>query len=593
MKKQAGQKEIIKKVLEYIRPQWFRVLLSLLMAVISVALTLYLPVLTGRVVDHILGPGKVEFTEIIAILRTMLIAILLTAAAQWIMNIANNRIVYTVTRSIREEAFQKIEILPLKYLDGHSTGEIVSRIIADVDQFADGLLMGFTQLFTGVATIVGTLFFMLAVNAGITVVVVVLTPISLFVANFIAKRTYSMFKLQSATRGEQTALINEMIENQKVVQAYGQEKKVQTRFDEINGRLEKYSLRAIFFSSITNPATRFVNSLVYTGVGLTGAFAAVRGVMTVGQLSAFLSYANQYTKPFNEISGVITELQNAIACAGRVFELIDEEPQIPDPEPEKPLPEDDMGHVSLEHVAFSYTPEKKLIEDFNLDVKKGEMVAIVGPTGCGKTTLINLLMRFYDVDSGSIRIGGTDIRDMKRETLRSGFGMVLQDTWLRSGTIRDNIRMGRPTATDEEIIQAAKEAHAHSFIRRLPEGYDTMITENGGNLSQGQKQLLCIARVMLALPPMLILDEATSSIDTRTEIRIQKAFNTLMEGRTSFIVAHRLSTIRNADVILVMRDGNIVEQGTHKELLARNGFYAEIYNSQFVNTSSEQQQHAK
>ena len=593
MKKHAGQKEIIKKVLEYIRPQWFRVLLSLLMAVISVALTLYLPVLTGRVVDHILEPGKVEFTEIIAILRTMLIAILLTAAAQWIMNIANNRIVYTVTRSIREEAFQKIEILPLKYLDGHSTGEIVSRIIADVDQFADGLLMGFTQLFTGVATIVGTLFFMLSVNAGITVVVVVLTPISLFVANFIAKRTYSMFKLQSATRGEQTALINEMIENQKVVQAYGQEKKVQTRFDEINGRLEKYSLRAIFFSSITNPATRFVNSLVYTGVGLTGAFAAVRGVMTVGQLSAFLSYANQYTKPFNEISGVITELQNAIACAGRVFELIDEEPQIPDPEPEKPLTEDDMGHVSLEHVAFSYTPEKKLIEDFNLDVKKGEMVAVVGPTGCGKTTLINLLMRFYDVDSGSIRIGGTDIRDMKRETLRSGFGMVLQDTWLRSGTIRDNIRMGRPTATDEEIIQAAKEAHAHSFIRRLPEGYDTMITENGGNLSQGQKQLLCIARVMLALPPMLILDEATSSIDTRTEIRIQKAFNTLMEGRTSFIVAHRLSTIRNADVILVMRDGNIVEQGTHKELLARNGFYAEIYNSQFVNTSSEQQQHAK
>ncbi len=593
MKKQTGQKEIIKKVLEYIRPQWFRVLLSLLMAVISVALTLYLPVLTGRVVDHILGPGKVEFTEIFAILRTMLIAILLTAAAQWIMNIANNRIVYTVTRSIREEAFRKIEILPLKYLDGHSTGEIVSRIIADVDQFADGLLMGFTQLFTGVATIVGTLFFMLSVNAGITVVVVVLTPVSLFVANFIAKRTYSMFKLQSATRGEQTALINEMIENQKVVQAYGQEKKVQTRFDEINGRLEKYSLRAIFFSSITNPATRFVNSLVYTGVGLTGAFAAVRGVMTVGQLSAFLSYANQYTKPFNEISGVITELQNAIACAGRVFELIDEEPQIPDPEPAKPLPEDDMGHVSLEHVAFSYTPEKKLIEDFNLDVKKGEMVAIVGPTGCGKTTLINLLMRFYDVNSGSIRIGGTDIRDMKRETLRSAFGMVLQDTWLRSGTIRDNIRMGRPTATDEEIIQAAKEAHAHSFIRRLPEGYDTMITENGGNLSQGQKQLLCIARVMLALPPMLILDEATSSIDTRTEIRIQKAFNTLMEGRTSFIVAHRLSTIRNADVILVMRDGNIVEQGTHKELLARNGFYAEIYNSQFVNTSSEQQQHAK
>ena len=584
MKKQTGQKEIIKKVLEYIRPQWFRVLLSLLMAVISVALTLYLPVLTGRVVDHILGPGKVEFTEIFAILRTMLIAILLTAAAQWIMNIANNRIVYTVTRSIREEAFRKIEILPLKYLDGHSTGEIVSRIIADVDQFADGLLMGFTQLFTGVATIVGTLFFMLSVNAGITVVVVVLTPVSLFVANFIAKRTYSMFKLQSATRGEQTALINEMIENQKVVQAYGQEKKVQTRFDEINGRLEKYSLRAIFFSSITNPATRFVNSLVYTGVGLTGAFAAVRGVMTVGQLSAFLSYANQYTKPFNEISGVITELQNAIACAGRVFELIDEEPQIPDPEPAKPLPEGDMGHVSLEHVAFSYTPEKKLIEDFNLDVKKGEMVAIVGPTGCGKTTLINLLMRFYDVDGGAIRIEGTDIRDLKRETVRSAFGMVLQDTWLRSGTIRDNIRTGRPDATDEDVIRAAKEAHAHSFIRRLPEGYDTMITENGGNLSQGQKQLLCIARVMLSLPPMLILDEATSSIDTRTEIKIQKAFQAMMKGRTSFIVAHRLSTIRNADVILVMRDGNIVEQGTHKELLEKNGFYAEIYNSQFVST---------
>lgn len=586
MKKQTGQKEIIKKVLAYIRPQWFRVLLSLLMAVISVALTLYLPVLTGQVVDHILGPGQVEFSEIFVILRTMLIAILLTAAAQWVMNIANNRIVYTVTRSIREEAFRKIEILPLKYLDGHSSGEIVSRIIADVDQFADGLLMGFTQLFTGVATIVGTLFFMLSVNPGITVVVVVLTPVSLFVANFIAKRTYSMFKLQSATRGEQTALINEMIENQKVVQAYGQEAKVQSRFDEINGRLEKYSLRAIFFSSITNPATRFVNSLVYTGVGLTGAFSVVRGVMTVGQLSAFLSYANQYTKPFNEISGVITELQNAIACAGRVFELIDEEPQIPDPSPARELPTEDMGHVSLEHVAFSYTPEKKLIEDFNLDVKKGEMVAIVGPTGCGKTTLINLLMRFYDVNSGAIKIGGVDIREMKRETLRSAFGMVLQDTWLRSGTIRDNIRMGRMDATEEEIVQAAKEAHAHSFIRRLPEGYDTMITENGGNLSQGQKQLLCIARVMLALPPMLILDEATSSIDTRTEIRIQKAFNTLMQGRTSFIVAHRLSTIRNADVILVMRDGNIVEQGTHKELLAKNGFYAEIYNSQFVNTGT-------
>ena len=586
MKKQTGQKEIIKKVLEYIKPQGFQVVLALIMAVISVALTLYLPVLTGQVIDHILGPGKVEIAAIFVILRRMLLAILLTAAAQWIMNIANNRIVYTITRNIREEAFRKLEILPLKYLDGHSSGEIVSRIIADVDQFADGLLMGFTQLFTGVATIVGTLFFMLSVNVGITAVVVLLTPISLFVAKFIARRTYSMFRLQSTTRGEQTALINEMIENQKVVQAYGQEEKVQGRFDEINDRLEKYSLRALFFSSITNPATRFVNSLVYTGVGLTGALAAVRGLMTVGQLSAFLSYANQYTKPFNEISGVITELQNAIACAGRVFELIDEEPQIPDPQPAKELPEEDVGHVSLEHVNFSYVPEKSLIRDFNLDVKKGEMVAIVGPTGCGKTTMINLLMRFYDVNSGSIRVGGVDIRDMKRETLRSAFGMVLQDTWLQSGTIRDNIRMGRPEASEEEILQAAKDAHAHSFIRRLPKGYDTVITENGGNLSQGQKQLLCIARVMLALPSMLILDEATSSIDTRTEIRIQKAFNTLMKDRTSFIVAHRLSTIRNADVILVMREGNIVEQGTHKELLAKNGFYAEIYNSQFVNTST-------
>lgn len=583
MKKQTGQKEIMKKVLDYIRPQWLLVLLSLLMAVVSVALTLYLPVLTGNVVDHILGPGKVEFSAIFEIMRTMAAAIVVTAAAQWIMNVCNNKIVYTVTRNIREEAFAKIEILPLKYLDTHSSGDIVSRIIADVDQFADGLLMGFTQLFTGIVTIVGTLFFMLSVNAGITVVVVVLTPVSLLVANFIAKRTYSMFKLQSKTRGEQTALINEMIENQKVVQAYGQEEKVQMRFDEINDRLQKCSLRATFFSSITNPSTRFVNSLVYTAVGLAGAFAAVRGVMTVGQLSAFLSYANQYTKPFNEISGVITELQNAVACAGRVFELIDEEPQIPDPEPAKELPQE-IGRVSISHMNFSYTPEKKLIQDFNLETERGQMIAIVGPTGCGKTTLINLLMRFYDVDSGSIRIEGTDIRDLKRESVRSAFGMVLQDTWLRSGTIRDNIRTGRPDATDEEIIQAAKESHAHSFIRRLPEGYDTMITENGGNLSQGQKQLLCIARVMLCLPPMLILDEATSSIDTRTEIKIQKAFHTMMNGRTSFIVAHRLSTIRNADVILVMRDGNIVEQGTHKELLAKNGFYAEIYNSQFVST---------
>ena len=573
----------MKKVLAYIRPQWLLVLLSLLMAMVSVALTLYLPVLTGRVVDHILGPGNVDFSAIFSIMRVMATAIAVTAAAQWIMNVCNNKIVYTVTRNIREEAFAKIEILPLKYLDTHSSGDIVSRIIADVDQFADGLLMGFTQLFTGIVTIVGTLFFMLSVNPGITVVVVVLTPVSLLVANFIAKRTYSMFKPQSKTRGEQTALINEMIENQKVVQAYGQEEKVQKRFDEINDRLQKYSLRATFFSSITNPATRFVNSLVYTAVGLTGAFAAVRGVMTVGQLSAFLSYANQYTKPFNEISGVITELQNAIACAGRVFELITEEPQIPDPEPAKELPKE-IGRVSISNVSFSYTPEKKLIRDFNLETEKGQMIAIVGPTGCGKTTLINLLMRFYDVDGGAIRIEGTDIRDLKRETVRSAFGMVLQDTWLRSGTIRDNIRTGRPDATDEDVIRAAKEAHAHRFIRRLPEGYDTMITENGGNLSQGQKQLLCIARVMLSLPPMLILDEATSSIDTRTEIKIQKAFQAMMKGRTSFIVAHRLSTIRNADVILVMRDGNIVEQGTHKELLEKYGFYADIYNSQFVST---------
>lgn len=583
--KNSGQKEIIKKVLNYIRPHGAKVLLSLLMAVISVAFTLYLPVLTGQVVDCVIGPGQVSFAEIFGIMKIMAAVILITAAAQWIMNVCNNQIVYAVTRDIREKAFRKIEILPLNYLDTHPSGGMVSRVIADVDQFADGLLMGFTQLFTGVVTIGGTLLFMLSVNAGITLVVVVLTPVSLLVANFIAKRTYSMFRLQSETRGEQTALIDEMIGNQKVVQAYGQEAKVQKRFDEINERLGKYSLRAIFFSSITNPATRFVNSLVYTGVGLTGAFAVVRGMMTVGQLSAFLSYANQYTKPFNEISGVVTELQNALACAGRVFELIEEEPQIPEASPGVPVPKD-CGRVTLENVCFSYTPEKKLIENFNLSVKKGQMAAIVGPTGCGKTTLINLLMRFYDVDSGKISIEGVDIRDASRREVRGSYGMVLQDTWLRSGTIRDNIRMGRPEATEEEVVQAAKEAHAHSFIKRLPEGYDTMITENGGNLSQGQKQLLCIARVMLCLPPMLILDEATSSIDTRTEIRIQKAFHTMMRGRTSFIVAHRLSTIRNADVILVMRDGNIVEQGTHKELLEKNGFYAEIYNSQFVNVQA-------
>ena len=580
MKKQAGQKEIIKKVLEYLRPQWFRVLLSLLMAVISVALTLYLPVLTGRVVDHILGPGKVEFTEIIAILRTMLIAILLTAAAQWIMNIANNRIVYTVTRSIREEAFQKIEILPLKYLDGHSTGEIVSRIIADVDQFADGLLMGFTQFFTGIVTIFGTLIFMLTISVRITVAVVVITPVSLFVASFIAKKTFSMFKLQSETRGEQTAFIEEMVGNQKVVQAFSHEDEALEKFDEINERLQKYSLRAIFFSSITNPSTRFVNSLVYATVGVVGAFTAIAGGISVGQLSSLLSYANQYTKPFNEISGVITELQNALACAGRVIELIEEDAEVPDAEDAVDLAHAN-GKVELSHVYFSYVPEQKLIEEFNLSVKTGQRVAIVGPTGCGKTTLINLLMRFYDVNSGTIKVSDIPLQQLTRKSLRDNYGMVLQETWLRSGSIRDNIAMGKPDATDEEIIAAAKASHAHGFIKRLPEGYDTVIAEDGGNLSQGQKQLLCIARVMLCLPPMLILDEATSSIDTRTEIKIQNAFAKMMQGRTSFIVAHRLSTIREADIILVMKDGDIIEQGDHDTLMRQGGFYAELYNSQF------------
>ncbi|MCD7736664.1 MAG: ABC transporter ATP-binding protein/permease [Lachnospiraceae bacterium] len=581
MKMQSGQKEILKRVLLSIRPHLALVLFSLAMAVISAVLTLYLPILTGNIVDCIIGPGEVDFTAIFALMRKMAAAILITAAAQWLMNIFNNRIVYRVSSEVREQAFRKIEILPLGYLDTHSSGETVSRVIADVDQFSEGLLMGFTQLFTGVVTILGTLVFMLSVNVRITLVVVVLTPISLFVANFIAKRTYAMFRKQSETRGEQTALIDEMIGNQKVVQAYGQEAHVQEQFDEVNERLSKYSLRAIFFSSLTNPSTRFVNSLVYTGVGLTGALSVVGGMMTVGQLSAFLSYANQYTKPFNEISGVVTELQNALACAGRVFELIDAKAEEPDAEPALTLPAD-PGRVSLEHVYFSYTKERRLIEDFNLSVKSGQRVAIVGPTGCGKTTLINLLMRFYDVNSGKIAIEGRDIRGLKRGDLRSAYGMVLQDTWLRAGTIRENISMGHPEATEEEVIRAAKEAHAHSFIRRLPQGYDTVIGENGGNLSQGQKQLLCIARVMLALPPMLILDEATSSIDTRTEIRIQKAFQAMMQGRTSFIVAHRLSTIQNADVILVMKDGCIIEQGTHQELLERAGFYAELYNSQFV-----------
>lgn len=584
--KNNEQKEIIKKVLRCIRPHALLVVLSFVTALISVALTLYIPVLTGQVIDHIIGKGMVEFDIIFRLMKRMAAAVAVTAAAQWIMNAANNRIVYLVSGKVREQAFRRIEELPLQYFDTHSSGDVVSRVIADVDQFSDGLLMGFTQLFTGVVTIIGTLIFMLSVNAGITLVVVVLTPVSLFVARFIAKRTYRMFRHQTQARGEQTALIDEMIGNQKVVQAYGQEKKTQARFDEINERLRKYSLQAIFFSSITNPATRFVNSLVYTGVGLTGAFAAVRGAMTVGQLSAFLAYANQYTKPFNEISGVVTELQNALACAGRVFELIEEEPQTPDSLSGEALPKK-LGNLSLEHVDFSYTPEKKLIEDFNLEVKAGQRIAIVGPTGCGKTTLINLLMRFYDVDGGAIMVEGKDIRSLKRHDLRGSFGMVLQDTWLRSGTIRENICMGRPDASEDEVIDAAKRAHAHSFIKRLPKGYDTQIGENGGNLSQGQKQLLCIARVMLCLPPMLILDEATSSIDIRTEIRIQKAFQTMMEGRTSFIVAHRLSTIQNADVILVMKDGHIIETGDHQSLLAQNGFYARLYESQFAGAQTE------
>lgn len=575
------QKQTIKKVLRCIRPHGILVALSLLMALVFVALTLYVPVLTGRVIDHMTGPGAVEFDAVFGLMKQILGAVLLTAGAQWIMNAANNRIVYRVSGEVRERAFRRIEELPLQYLDAHSSGDMVSRVVADVDQFSDGLLMGFTQLFTGVITILGTLGFMLCVNVGITLVVVLLTPVSLLVARFIAGRTYRMFRRQSETRGEQTALIDEMIGNQKVVQAYGQEKRVQEKFDEINDRLSSYSLQAIFFSSITNPATRFVNSLVYIGVGLTGAFAAVRGAMTVGQLSAFLSYANQYTKPFNEISGVVTELQNALACAGRVFALIEAAAQTPDADPAEKLPED-PGCLSLEHVCFSYTPEKKLIEDFNLEVKEGQRIAIVGPTGCGKTTMINLLMRFYDVDSGAVKIEGKDIRALTRRSLRSSFGMVLQDTWIRSGTIRDNICMGYPDASEEEMIEAAKKAHAHSFIKRLPQGYDTVIGENGGSLSQGQRQLLCIARVMLCLPPMLILDEATSSIDLRTEIRIQKAFQTMMEGRTSFIVAHRLSTVRNADVILVMKDGNIIEKGDHQSLLAQNGFYAKLYEAQFA-----------
>ena len=577
----TNNKATMKRVLEYIRKYTPALVLSLLLAGLTVLLTLYIPILTGNAVDLIIGKGQVDMPGIFAIMKKIAIAMIITAVGQWVMNTCNNYITYHVIRDIRTDAFAKLEILPLKYLDAHAYGDIVSRVIADVDTFADGLLMGFTQLFTGVLTILCTLGFMLVTNVPITLVVVCITPVSFLVAKFIATKTYSMFKEQSETRGEQTSLIEEMIDNQKIVNTFSRGEAVKSKFGEINGRLQKCSLKAIFFSSITNPATRFVNSLVYAGVGVFGALVAIKGGISVGRLSCFLSYANQYTKPFNEISGVVTELQNAFVCAGRIFELIDEEPQVPDAADARVL-EEAQGNVDLKDVYFQYVPEKKLIQNFNLQVKPGQRVAIVGPTGCGKTTVINLLMRFYDVNSGSIKVDGTDIRDITRGSLRTNYGMVLQETWLRSGTIRDNICMGKPDATEEEIIAAAKASHAHSFIKRLPQGYDTVITEDGGSLSQGQKQLLCITRVMLCLPPMLILDEATSSIDTRTEIKIQNAFATMMEGRTSFIVAHRLSTIQSADVILVMKDGNIIEQGNHETLLAKGGFYANLYNSQFA-----------
>lgn len=580
-KQDDRQAETLKKV--FYRLGRYRIILvfTILLSVITVALTLYIPKLTGKAVDCIAAKGQVDFGGVIEILWQIGICILITALAQWLMNICNNKMTYQIVQDIRNDAFQKIEILPLKYIDSHSYGEVVSRVIADVDQFADGLLMGFTQLFTGAATIVGTFCFMLSVNIKITFVVVLITPISFLVAGFIAKRTYTMFKLQSETRGEQTGLIEEMIGSQKIVQAFGQTEHVMERFDEVNVRLRDYSLKAVFFSSITNPATRFVNSLVYTGVGVTGAIGVINGSLSVGQLTSFLSYANQYTKPFNEISGVVTELQNAIACAKRIFDLIEEDAQVPETENAVRLNRV-KGNIKLSDVSFSYVPERKLIKHFNLDVKPGQRIAIVGPTGCGKTTLINLLMRFYDVTGGSIQVEGVDIREMTRHSLRAGYGMVLQETWLKTGTIRDNIIMGKPDATEEQITAAAKASHAHSFIKRLPKGYDTWITEDGGNLSQGQKQLLCITRLMLVRPPMLILDEATSSIDTRTEIRIQKAFARLMEGRTSFIVAHRLSTIREADVILVMKDGQVIEQGSHEELLLQGGFYQNLFQSQFA-----------
>ena len=585
-KKNTAQKGTLKKVLKYVQRHGFFMVLSILFAAITVALTLYTPILIGDAIDLIVGKGQVDFAGIAAILIKTGIIIGITALIQWLMNTINNRITYHVVRDIRNEAFRKIEILPLSYIDAHPYGDIVNRVIADADQFADGLLMGFTQLFTGIVTILGTLFFLFSISWKIAIVVVIVTPLSLFIARFIANRTYRMFRVQSETRGQQTAFIDEMIGNQKVVQAFSHEGEALEEFDRINDRLADCSLRATFYSSLTNPCTRFVNSVVYAGVALAGALICIATAgavnpFTIGQLSACLSYANQYTKPFNEISGVVTELQNALACASRLFELIEEEPQIPEPANAVELA-DVKGSVELNDVSFSYVPDRKLIEGLNLSVKPGQRIAIVGPTGCGKTTIINLLMRFYDVNSGSITVEGTDIRNVTRNSLRSSYGMVLQETWLRSGTIRDNIVMGKPDATDEEVIEAAKASHAHSFIKRLPQGYDTVITEDGGSLSQGQKQLLCITRVMLCLPPMLILDEATSSIDTRTEIKIQDSFAKMMNGRTSFIVAHRLSTIREADVILVMKDVHIIEQGNHEELLAKNGFYANLYNSQFA-----------
>ena len=573
------RKATLNRVLHKIRPYSAFVVCSLLVAAVSVAAQLYIPILCGDAIDKMLGKGNVDLAGVLRIAVSILVVAAAAALAQWLLSVCNNRITFSVSRDLRNEALRKIQTLPLSYLDSHPSGDIVSRMVADVDTFADGLLMGFTQLFSGILTIFGTLLFMLRENVPITLVVVCITPLSLVVAGFLAKRSYGYFQSQSTVRGKQTALVNEMIEGQKVVQAFGHEAESLAAFDEVNGQLQDVSLKAIFFSSLTNPATRFVNNIVYAGVGLVGALYAVRGGITIGQLSVFLSYANQYTKPFNEISGVVTELQNALACAARVFELLDAEDQVPEAENAAALQPD--GHVQLQDVSFRYLPDRPLIEGLSLDIQPGQRIAIVGPTGCGKTTLINLLMRFYDVNGGSIKVSGTDIRDVTRASLRGSYGMVLQDTWLRAGTVRENIAYGKPDATMDEVIAAAKAAHAHSFIRRLPEGYDTVIAEDGGNISQGQKQLLCIARVMLCLPPMLILDEATSSIDTRTEVRIQKAFARMMQGRTSFIVAHRLSTIREADVILVMKDGHIVEQGNHDQLLAQGGFYAKLYNSQF------------